>query len=404
MSAVALATVLLVALILALTLTVMGARRVLIPRRPVTVAIRGGADIPATTGAHLLEVLNGAGVPVPSGCAGAGTCGLCRVQVTEGSPDALPTEAAHLSRAELAQGMHLACQVTLRDDLTVALPDALLSAERFDCRVASVRLVTPLIREIVLQMPQEAPPEIVAGAYVQIAAPPFRLDYAQVTVPDEFAPVWAPLRRLSVTSDETVTRAYSVANRPEDQAAGRIVLNIRLALPPPGMDVPPGVVSSWLFSISEGDTVAVAGPFGEFRAQETGREMVVIGGGVGMAPLRAIVHEQLAKGSGRTISFWYGARSRTELYYADEFDALAAAHPNFRWVPALSDPAPGDAWDGATGFVHRVVWEEYLKAHPAPEDCEYYLCGPPLMIRAVRSMLEDAGVEDETVFSDDFGV
>lgn len=406
MTEIALGSLLLTAIILALTATVLLAHALLVPVRPANVTINGTRTILAKTGERLLSVLNDHGIMVPSACAGAGTCGLCRVTVTgEGLPP-LPTEAARLSRADLRTGVHLACQVILRDDLSVEVSDDLLGAASFECRVRSVRALTPLIREVVLDLPQGAQPAIVAGSFMQVTAPPFSLNYADIDVPEPHRAEWEHYRALSVTSAEPAARAYSIANRPVDTAEGRIVLDVRLALPPPSMPgTQPGIVSSWLFAREPGDRVTISGPYGSFRAQETDREMVFIGGGVGMAPLRAIIFDQLEKRrSGRRISYWYGARSRSELFYADEFAALEARHPNFSWTVVLSDPRPDDGWTGATGFVHAVASEQYLRDHPEPEACEYYLCGPPLMIRAVLSMLDDLGVEPESIFNDDFGV
>ena len=406
MTEIGIGVLLLVGLVLALTMAVLLARAVLIPSRPAVVTVNGSRRIDARTGAKLLGVLNEAGILIPSACGGAGTCGLCRVRVTEGEVATLPTEAARLSKAELRAGTHLACQVVLHDDIGVEVDATLLGAESFRCQVISVRHVTPLIREIVLQMPEDHRPDVPAGSFVQITAPPFSLEYARIDVPPEYQDAWRSLRDLSVSSDAPVTRAYSVSNRPEDAAAGRLVLNIRLALPPPSAPgAPPGIVSSWLFSVRQGDSINTSGPFGHFAAQESGREMVLIGGGVGMAPPRAIVFDQLERvGTDRRISFWYGARSRAELFYIEEFEELARRHPNFTWTVALSDPAPGDDWDGPTGFIHQVVLDQYLSEHPAPEECEYYLCGPPLMMRAVFAMLDDLGVERRSIFFDDFGV
>ena len=399
-------TLLLTALIALLTLTVLTARRLLSPMRPVTVSVNGTKDIETTTGQKLLSALNDHGVLVPSACAGAGTCGLCRVTITKGGADALPTEAARLSRAELRDGVHLACQVVLRDDMAVEVPASMLNAASYETIVRSTRHLTPLIREIVLELPQDMRPEIVAGSFVQVTAPPFALHFADLVVPEAFSAGWDQLRDLSVESSTEVTRAYSISDRPEDIAAGRIVLNIRLALPPPSApDAPPGIVSSWLFALKPGDKVQTGGPFGSVRVQDTQAEMVFIGGGVGMAPLRAMIFEQLESvGTGRKMSFWYGARSTTEMFYSDEFEALAKAHPNFDWTVALSDPGPEDDWQGATGFVHQVVLDSYLGKHPDPACCEYYLCGPPLMIRAVLAMLDDLGVPSSHIFNDDFGV
>jgi Na+-transporting NADH:ubiquinone oxidoreductase subunit F len=294
----------------------------------------------------------------------------------------------------------------MRGDMALDVDENLLGAETFELSVASARQMTPLIREIVLQMPMGETMDIRAGSFLQLTAPPFALRYSDFDIPAAFEDQWQSLRALALSSDTEVTRAYSVSNRAQDTAAGRLVFNIRLALPPPSVrDAPPGVVSSWLFSLAEGDTVTATGPFGTFRAQDTEREMVFIGGGVGMAPLRAMIFEQLEQlRTHRKMSFWYGARSGSDLFYVDEFEELVKQHPNFDWTVAMSEPQPGDAWAGATGFVHTVAFESYLRDHPAPEDCEYYLCGPPLMIRAVLAMLDDLGVESESIFNDDFGV
>lgn len=399
-------SVFLIALVLVLTVLVMTARSVLMPHRPATILVNNQTSLATVTGQKLLSALNDNGILVPSACAGAGTCGLCRVRVTEGGPNSLPIEAARFSKAELRDGLHLACQVVLRGDMSVEVSDDLLHAETFECQVISTRQLTPLIREIVLQMPGDQRPTISAGSFVQVTSPPFALDYTVIDVPPAFDTQWQSLRDLSVQSKEDVTRAYSVSNRPHDTDAGRLVLNIRLALPPPSVGgAPPGVVSSWLFSLKQDDVVAVSGPFGSFGAQNTDREMVFIGGGVGMAPLRAMIYEQLEQvGTTRKMTFWYGARSTSELLYVEEFDTLAAKHSNFDWTVALSDPQPTDQWTGAVGFVHNVALQRYLRDHPEPENCEYYLCGPPLMIRAVVSMLDELGVDSDSIFNDDFGV
>lgn len=406
MTEIVLGIVLLTAIVLALAIMVMVARSILSPSRPAILTVNGSSKFDIQTGVKLLTALHDNGILVPSACAGAGTCGLCRVKILKGGSAPLPTETALLTKAELRDQVHLACQVVMRDDMGVEVDDDLMSAENFVCTVESVQALTPLIREIVLRQPEGMKADIEAGSFVQVTAPRFALRYADIEVPDDHAGVWQSLRPLQVSSQESVTRAYSVSNRPVDTEAGRIVLNIRLALPPPSVpEAMPGVVSSWLFSLKPGDKADTSGPFGSFRAQPGDAEMVFIGGGVGMAPLRAIIFDQLERlGSKRRISYWYGARNKADLPYQQEFDALAAKHDNFTWTVALSDPRPEDAWQGKTGFVHMVAWETYLRDHPAPEACEYYLCGPPLMIRAVLAMLDDAGVDKSHIFTDDFGV
>lgn len=406
MTEIALGSLLLTSLILLLTLSVVLIRSVLLPSKPAILTVNGTTRIETRTGTRLLLALSDNDIHVPAACAGAGTCGLCRVRVTRGGGEVLPTETARLSRTELRDGMRLACQVALRGDIEVDVAEDLLNAENYECHVHSIRHLTPLICEITLALPDGVRPDIVTGSFVQITVPAFSLDFADLDIPEAHHSIWKSLRTLAVKSSNPTTRAYSIANRPIDSADGRLVLDIRLALPPPSIaNAPPGIVSSWLFGLSQGDPVNICGPFTSFQARSSSAEMVFIGGGVGMAPLRAIIFDQLERlGTNRKISYWYGARSQTDLFYQDEFDALATNHPNFNWTIALSDPKPEDNWTGTTGFVHQVVFEQYLKNHPNPEACEYYLCGPPLMIRAVMAMLEDAGVDKNNIFNDDFGI
>ncbi len=405
MSEVLLGIVIFSLVVLALALVVLAARALLLPSRKVSIVVNGQQTFDAQTGQKLLFALRDAGIPVPSTCAGVGTCGLCRVVVSEGGGVPLPTETARLTKREISDGTRLACQVTITDRLDVQVSDSLLSVSEFECTVVEARLLSPLIREIVLDLPKDEPFGFRAGAYAQITAPVYHLEFSTLDVPEKYQDAWNTLgiSELVSYSTKAVTRAYSIANTPADR--GRIILLIRLALPPPSQaDAPVGVVSSYLFGLKAGDKVAVSGPYGTFGANESEREMVFIGGGVGMAPLRAIIFDQLEnRKTKRKISFWYGARSRADLFYEHAFDRLADAHDNFTWSAALSDPAADDAWDGPTGFVHSVVYEQYLKSHPAPWQCEYYLCGPPLMMQAVLGMLEDCGVDDESIFFDDFG-
>lgn len=405
MTEILLGAFLIVALIVALTFALLATRRRLIPAEAMVVTVNGTEQIAATRGETLLGILRGARIGIPAACGGKGTCGLCRVTVAgAGAGEARATEKGILSAAERKAHVRLACQTTLRGACAVTVPREFLGATGFTCAVVSNRQLAPLIRELVLDLPADQPFDFRAGGFMQLTAPPYELDFGSIAVAPAFREFWRradwPMMRAS--SATSVTRAYSIASRPED--ARRAVFNIRLAVPPAGREreVPPGVVSSWLFALEPGDSVEASGPFGDFHVQPTQREMVFIGGGVGMAPLRAMIHEQIGAGSRRPMRFFYGARSAADLFYVDEFETIARAAPNFTWIPALSDPAPGDRWQGATGFIHDTV-RAALSRHPAPEDCEYYLCGPPIMISAVLHMLAKLGVEPRSIHNDDFG-
>lgn len=395
-----------VALVVGMSAGLILLRRWLVPDTGLRVVVNGSLDLVARRGDRLLGVLHDAGVGIPAACGGSGTCGLCRVIVAgDGAGEPQATERGVLSPRDRRAHMRLACQTRLRGDCAVTVPDDFLGAgDALLCTVASTRQLAPLIREIVVDLPDDHPTDFLAGDFMQVLAPPYALDFADLDIPQAFAEAWeiAGWRELHGTSDRDVTRAYSLATRPEDH--GQAVFNIRLAVPPAGQEgtVSPGLVSSWLFSLKAGDAIRLSGPFGEFHVQPTGREMVFIGGGVGMAPLRAMIHQQLGAGTDRRIRYFYGARSVADLFYVEEFEELAARHGNFDWTPALSDPAPGDRWMGATGFVHDVLRRE-MAGHPAPEDCEFYLCGPPVMISAVLSTLDRLGVPPDQIFYDDFG-
>lgn len=391
--------------VMVLATVVMVSRAVLVPSVPISVSVNGAQNLQARSGSKLLDVLLRGGIRVPAACGGAGTCGLCRVLIEAGGGEASPTETARFTRKKIKQGVRLACQVTLHGDLVVRVPDAYLIGTAWECTVRSARMLSPFIKEIVLELPPAASFGFRAGAFVQVAVPPCTLRFADIEIGPEYEAAWQRfnLRGVVVRNDTSVTRAYSIANTPSDRNC--VVLLVRLALPPPSQShLAPGTGSSYLFSLRTGDRVSVSGPFGDFAAQAGEREMVLIGGGVGMAPLRAIIFDQLERlGTQRRISFWYGARSRADLFYSEEFERLAAQYENFRWTVALSDPAPNDAWEGPVGFIHDVVARQFIKMHPAPEECEYYLCGPPLMIKAVLAVLAEGGVDEENIFNDDFG-
>ena len=391
-------------LIMALTMVVLGVRRLLVIRGTTLITINGDMEIKARLGDKLLDALSSGGFHLPTSCGGAGTCGLCRVQVSGGDGISV-VERAALSSRDAEGGFRLACQMVVRGPLKIRLPTEILAAETWVCTIHESRSLTPLIKEITLALPPGQLKSIRAGSYVQIVAPEFSLPFSKISIADEYEPTWnrLGLRALSVANFAPVARAYSLANSSSE--TNYLVLNVRLSLPPAGEpDVPPGIVSSYLFGLHKGAELQVSGPFGNFAASDTNREMVVIGGGVGMAPLRAIVVDQLENHEGRrTISFWYGARAIEDLYYEKEMESLAGKFENFSWHVALSDPAPEDVWDGDTGFIHNIAYHRYLKHHPDPAGCEYYLCGPPLMIEAVRAMLGSLGVDDASIFFDDFG-
>jgi Na+-transporting NADH:ubiquinone oxidoreductase subunit F len=365
-------------------------------------------DTPKTVavGTQLLDALVELGFHLPSGCGGKGTCGQCRVVVLEGGGAIMPIEQARITKREAKHGTRLACQVPVRRDMSVRVPDEIFGVQEWQCAVRSNNNVATMIKELVLELPAGEEIKFRAGSYVQIAAPAYSARFDDFDVGVDYKDEWdrLDLWRHTSTSGQEETRAYSMASCPDETRT--IMLNVRIAIPPPGApgDVPPGIVSSFLFSLKPGDTVNVSGPFGHFFAADTQNEMIFVGGGAGMAPMRSHIFYQLErKRTSRKISFWYGARSKRELFYVKDFDQLEKEHDNFKWVVALSDDRAGDRWMGRTGFIHDVLYEEYLKDHPAPETCEYYVCGPPMMLRAVLKMLDSLGVDAESIFYDDFG-
>ncbi|MFO7303658.1 MAG: NADH:ubiquinone reductase (Na(+)-transporting) subunit F [Acidobacteriota bacterium] len=361
--------------------------------------------IETNAGGTLLGTLAANGIFIPSACGGKGTCGVCKVKVFDGGGALLPTEQSHVSRGEAREGVRLSCQVKVKNDMRIEVPPEVFSVRKWECTVRSNRNVATFIKELVLELP---PGEVVpfrAGGYIQIECPPHEVRYADFDIDPKYRDDWDKFDMWRYVSkvDEPVTRAYSMANYPEE--LGIIMLNVRIASPPPRMpDVPPGKMSSYIFSLKPGDKVTISGPFGEFFARETDNEMMFIGGGAGMAPMRSHIFDQFRRlKTHRKVTFWYGARSLREAFYVEDFDSIQRDFPNFQWTLALSEPLPEDNWTGPTGFIHQVVYENYLKNHPAPEDIEYYLCGPPAMLAACMKMLTDLGVERENILFDDFG-
>jgi Na+-transporting NADH:ubiquinone oxidoreductase subunit F len=357
-------------------------------------------------GVSLIEALAEQRVHLPAACGGKGSCGRCKVRVREGGRAPVAIERALVTYKARRVGFRLACQLKVRSPMTIEVPQDLLDVKKLRCTVVSRRQLAPFIREIVFALPEGEELAVEAGGYVQITCPPHCVRYAHLDVLPEYEDEWAryDARRHVSTVTEEVTRAYSVANHPGER--GIVMLNVRLALPPPDVpDAPPGQVSSYLFSLAPGERIDVSGPFGHFHTLDTDAEMVFVGGGAGMAPMRAHILDLLERrGSKRRISFWYGARARRDAFYVELFDRLEREHENFTWRLVLSDPRPDDDWEGRVGFVHQVLFDEYLAGHDAPEDCEYYLCGPPVMVRACRRMLTGLGVDRSHVLADDFGV
>jgi len=393
--------------ILALVVVLLLARAKLVRTGKVTIDINDDERVGFETraGSSLLTTLAEQKIFVPSACGGKGSCGVCKVTVHEGGGAVLPTETGHLSRGEARGGVRLSCQVKVREDMRIEIPPEVFDVRKWRCVVRGNRNVATFIKELVLELPRGEEVPFRSGGYIQIECPPHTVRYEDFDIDERFRDEWdrADLWRCVSKCSQPVSRAYSMANYPGE--TGIIKLNVRIATPPRGvLHAPPGVMSSYIFALKPGDEVTIAGPFGEFFARETDAEMVFVGGGAGMAPMRSHIFDQFYRlGTRRKVSFWYGARSLREAFYVDEFDRIAAEHDNFDWTLALSEPLPEDDWTGPTGFIHKVLFERYLEAHPAPEEIEYYLCGPPLMNLAVTEMLLDLGVERENIMFDDFG-
>jgi len=385
-------------------MVILQAKSHLVPQGEVDIVVNDEKTIKAPVGSKLLMALANAGLFVPSACGGGGTCAQCRVKVLEGGGDLLPTEATHITKRQAREGERLSCQVTVKQPMKIEVPEEVFGVKKWECTVRSNRNVATFIKELILDLPEGEVLNFRAGGYIQIECPPYHVKFSDFDIDEEFRDDWDKydLWKLESKVDEPVVRAYSMANFPLENDI--VMLNVRIATPPPGLDVPPGKMSSYIFSLKPGDKVTISGPFGEFFARDTDNEMVFIGGGAGMAPMRSHIFDQLIRlKSKRKMTFWYGARSLREAFYIDHFNKLQEEHDNFKWYLALSEPKPEDNWTGFTGFIHEVLYENYLKDHPAPEDCEYYLCGPPVMNAAVIKMLEDLGVERENILLDDFG-
>ncbi|HSW45552.1 MAG TPA: NADH:ubiquinone reductase (Na(+)-transporting) subunit F [Phycisphaerae bacterium] len=364
-------------------------------------------DMNVPAGTTLLNTLAERKIFIPSACGGKGSCGVCKVKVVEGGGSILPTEVSHINRKQARQGVRLSCQIKVKGDMRIEIPPEIFSVRQWTCGVRSNRSVATFITELILELPAGEEVPFRAGGYIQIKAPPCTVHFRDFQIDPRFRPEWDryKLWDLSATISEPIERAYSMANYPLEK--GIIMLNVRIATPPPKAPpgTPPGLMSSYIYNLKPGDEVVISGPFGEFFARGTDAEMMFIGGGAGMAPMRSHIFDQFRRiKTKQKVTFWYGARSLKELFYKDDFDRIAAEHPNFAWHVALSEPLPEDNWNGPTGLIHRVVHENYLKNHPAPEDIEYYMCGPPLMNSSCTDMLLSLGVERENIMFDDFGL
>ncbi len=409
MTIVALGVFMFTFVIVSLVGVLMIARRELVATGEVSILINDDPDkaIKAPVGGTLLATLGASHIFIPSACGGRGTCGVCKVKVLEGGGAMLPTELAHISRGEAREGVRLSCQVKVKQDMKIEVPPEVFQVRQWKCKVRSNRNVATFIKELVLELPPGEEVPFRAGGYIQLEAKPGVYPFKEFDIEPEYRDDWDKfdMWRYVAVIDEPVVRAYSMANYPLEK--GIIMLNVRIATPPPRAPegTPPGKVSSYIFSLKPGqEDVTISGPFGEFFAKDTDAEMLFIGGGAGMAPMRSHIFDQFYRlKTKRKVSFWYGARSLREAFYIEEFDKIQEEFPNFKWYLALSEPRPEDNWTGLTGFIHQVVYDNYLKDHPAPEDVEYYICGPPLMLKACLKMLDDLGVESENILYDDFG-
>ena len=405
MDTIILGVIMFTVIVLALVSIILVAKSKMVASGPVKIMINGQKELTVQAGGKLLSSLADNNIFVSSACGGGGTCAQCEVKVLRGGGDILPTEQSHISKREAAEGCRLSCQVAVKQDMDIEVPPEVFETKKWNCKVRSNRNVATFIKELVLELPVGEDVGFKPGGYIQIEVPPHELEYKTFDIEVEYHEDWDKfdLWRFRSVADDTTIRAYSMANYPGE--TGIIMLNVRVASPPPRQpELPPGKVSSYIFDLKPGDDVTISGPYGEFFIKETGTEMVYIGGGAGMAPLRSHIYELFKeRKTNRKVSYWYGGRSLRELFYMDDFQALENEFDNFKMNIALSDALPEDNWTGSKGFIHQVLLDEYLSNHPAPEDIEYYICGPPMMLQAVRTMLDDLGVEPENVAFDDFG-
>ena len=395
---------------LLLVIVLLVAKSKLVPSGNVKLTINGEKEAEVPIGGTLLSTLQGENIYLSSACGGSGSCGQCRCRVVEGGGEILPTETGFFSRKEQKEHWRLACQTKVKEDMQVIVPESVFGVKEWECEVVSNRNVSTFIKEFVVKLPEGEVMNFQSGSYAQITIPPYDIKYADYDIDEKFRGDWDHFDMWSLTckNDTETIRAYSMANYP---AEGNIItLNVRIATPPMDrathkwLPVSPGISSSYIFSLKPGDKVRMSGPYGDFHIQDTDAEMLYIGGGAGMAPLRAqILHLFRTLHTGRKVSYWYGARSKKEIFYEEDFREIEKQFPNFSFHIALSDPQPEDSWTGYVGFIHQVIYDNYLKDHDAPEDIEYYMCGPGPMANAVKKMLEDLGVERSQLFFDDFG-
>jgi len=396
-----------IVMVVSLVIALMVARKFLVSSGEVTLLVNEdeSKSMKVAAGDTLLNTLAARKIFIPPACGGKGTCGVCKVHVHSGGGAMLPTEEGHITRGEAREGCRLSCQVKVKQDMEIELEPEIFSVRKWECTTRSNDNVATFIKELILDLPEGEDVGFRAGGYIQIECPPHTVHYKDFVIGEEYRGDWDKYDMWRFTSvvNEPVERAYSMANYPGEE--GMIMLNVRIASPPPRQpDVPPGIMSSFIFGLTPGDKATISGPFGEFFARETDNEMVFVGGGAGMAPMRSHIFDQFHRlKTTRKVSFWYGARSLREAFYIDHFDAIAEEFENFQWHLALSDPLDEDNWTGYTGFIHQVVLDNYLNDHPSPEDIEYYMCGPPMMNSAVINMLLDLGVEPENIMLDDFG-